>query len=107
MGIYKKDIARLTKNPELISTSWSNAGPLFQFVTPSGRGYVREDGKGCGCLVMIRAGNGVAYDPALTNAICRDKRIPKDYRDITPEILPLFAKYMLAHDKHFGRTPQQ
>jgi hypothetical protein len=80
MDKYDKEIERLINEPDDLWRSWNDSDPLFQYVSPSNK-EIREDGRGSGCLTMIRKIDGhgsVAFWPELTLPIRRDKRIPRN-----------------------------
>lgn len=78
---------------EVIQNRWEDASPLFYF---AGKMFDLEDGwdsMGCGCLTQIRGDEEiVAATPELTLEIRQDERIPKNEKDITLEMLPVFAE---------------
>lgn len=81
-----------------ISHAWANppfhpGGCLFQFVGPNGSG----------CLTQVRAGRLDAATPDLTARIRADERIPTSYRQLTPDMLPIFAEWMREIDEELNR----
>ena len=86
--------------------SWSDAGPLFGFVSPSPEDpTIQIDGAPCGCLTQVRGGCNPACTSALTEAIRADKRIPTEVGDIRRGHLPVFAEWQRKIDSILGRTP--
>jgi len=94
---YDEAIAYLTARPDRIYYAWDHPyepmGALFRYA-----------GEGCGCLTQIRSDPEMrAATPELTAAIRADKRIPLSPKDITVELLPIFAEWQRRIDKELGR----
>lgn len=102
--IYDAEIARLTEayktDKKAIVYSWSNAEPLFRFLSPDGHclsGVVRY-----GCPTMIRGSSPdhpkVALTEELTESVRNDARLPAESYDLRPEHLPACAEHQRAAD---------
>lgn len=113
---YDKAIAYLTKHPSRIYDAWVNqnsgderavakAHCLFQCASTTGHGLYLDDAY-CGCLTQIRQQPDTycAATPALTKAIKRDARIPKDPSQIEVKHLRVFAQWQRKLDRVLGRV---
>lgn len=104
--IYLDEVQRLTENPDLIEKSWSDAEPLFKFVSPN-----QKTGNYCGCLTMIRGDrlriaidkSGHNADINLTNMIYSDERLPDRADNIKVEHLMVFAEWQQFLDEYYER----
>lgn len=77
MDQYDEQIERLMENPKLLTSEWSAAKGVFQFVRPTKEYHQQYND--CGCLTMIRSGSVLgpcAYPPALTDRIRNDPLLP-------------------------------
>lgn len=99
MDKYDKQIARLTKQPEIILSEWTRGQDLFKVVGDITDLY-------SGCLTMIRGSNfhRKAYvkgiiDEKLTEEIRADERLPKSGRNVRLTHLPIFAEWQRRIDK--------
>lgn len=117
---YDEAIEYLTEHPEKIYDAWSmsealdsptgHAGCLFNFAGQQTDCADTDDGiVDCGCLTQIRGGGGFAafrsgeIDPALSEEIAFDTRIPESGCSIRVEHLPVFAEWQRRLDKELGR----
>lgn len=101
---YDKQIVRLTKKPDLIEQEWFRGEGLFRIMGKSEDIDYHTPGPTCGCLTQIRClrtkaafVNG-SVDKDLTQAIRRDKRLPKDVHKIEPKHFPVFKEYQQLMD---------
>lgn len=103
---YDDDIADIMSEVEgglsfsqVVNAHWCAVSPLFQYATPSDT-RLRPDGRGCGCLTMIRKfPDCCAWTEELTEEIRSDERIPFSACTVTPEDLPVFAEWQRRLDK--------
>jgi hypothetical protein len=99
---YDQQIDKLLNAPNVkraIQNDWEHAIGLFQFATPTGK-VEYDDALASGCLTMIRRSTtNIAYTQKLTEAIRADERLPKNWGDIEPHHLPVFAEWQRRLDK--------
>jgi len=99
---FLEDVVRAWINADAGDTT----GCLFQYAGEI-NSYYGYNGTSTGCLTMIRKHPATrsAATKDLTEGIINDARIPKEYTDITPECLPVFADWQRRLDREIRNQP--
>ncbi len=102
---YVHAMEYLHRHPEMIRIEWSH-GNDPSWSSP-GKHLFALTAEGCGCLTQVRgrslrAASTEAPTEALTRAIRRDQRIPRDEVNIRPEHLNVFAEWQRRLDRELG-----
>jgi hypothetical protein len=111
MDRYDQDVTSMTafyeqgKHEKILHACGELLSPLFAFCTPTGKGQRRPDGKRCGCPVMVKSSDYVAWTDELTDLIRADNRIPVGHNDFTPKSFVAMAELQRHIDKVLGRKP--